>query len=246
MNGYTIPAIILWLAIVASGYLLSTRSSTISTAPTIRTLQTSAEGKVKVTPDTIIIFAGVELHNRQTQEVAYADMNTSINAVKAVLKNAWIEEKNVQTSGLSVGAEYSYIDGKQKQEGYQANTTLTIRVEKKDPKITNDILDAIAKIQNIRMNGVDYDLADKEKAYTEARKMALEKARQKAEDMAKIAWVSVVSVQSISESVGGGIVPMYQNVRAMDMVGEAKSTSTDISLGQVEYTATVNVAYEIR
>ena len=30
------------------------------------------------------------------------------------------------------------------------------------------------------------------------------------------------------------------------MVGEAKSTSTDISLGQVEYTATVNVAYEIR
>ena len=37
------------------------------------------------------------------------------------------------------------------------------------------------------MNGVDYDLADKEKAYTEARKMALEKARQKAEDMAKIA-----------------------------------------------------------
>ena len=246
MNGYTIPAIILGFAIVASGYLLSTRSSTISTAPTIRTLQTSAEGKVKVTPDTIIISAGVELHNRQTQEVAYADMNTSINAVKAVLKNAWIEEKNVQTSGLSVGAEYSYTDGKQKQEGYQANTTLTIRVEKKDPKVTNDILDAIAKIKDIRMNGVDYDLADKEKAYTEARKMALEKARQKAEDMAKIAWVSIVSVQSISESIGGGIVPMYQNVRTMDMVGEAKSTSTDISLGQVEYTATVNVAYEIR
>ena len=246
MDRSIVPAIIIGLAVVASGYFLSTRSSTISTAPAVRMLQTSAEGKVKVTPDTLIISAWVELHNRQTQEIAYADMNTSINAVKAVLKNAWIEEKNVQTSGLSVWAEYSYTDGKQKQEGYQANTTLTIRVEKKDPKVTNDILDAIAKIKDIRMNGVDYDLADTEKAYTEARKMALEKARQKAEDMAKIAWVSIVSVQSISESIGGGPVPMYQNVRTMDMVGEAKSTSTDISLGQVEYTATVNVAYEIR
>jgi uncharacterized protein len=96
------------------------------------------------------------------------------------------------------------------------------------------------------MNGVDYDLADKEKAYAEARKMALEKAREKAEAMAKIAGVSIVSVASISENVSSGVTPMYQNVRMMDMAGEAKSTSTELSLGQVEYTATVNVAYEIR
>ena len=96
------------------------------------------------------------------------------------------------------------------------------------------------------MNGVDYDLADKEKAYAEARKMALEKAREKAEAMAKIAGVSIVSVASISENVSGGVTPMYQNVRMMDMAGEAKATSTELSLGQVEYTATVNIAYEIR
>jgi uncharacterized protein len=82
----------------------------------VKTLQVSAEGKVKVIPDTIVISAGVELHNRATQEIAYTDMNTSINAVKAILKDAGIEEKNIQTSGLSVGPEYSYIDGKQTQE----------------------------------------------------------------------------------------------------------------------------------
>ncbi len=67
------------------------------------------------------------------------------------------------------------------------------------------------------MDGVSYDLADKEKAYSEARKMALEKARQKAEEMAKVSGVTIVSVQSISENTSGGIVPMYQNVRSMDM-----------------------------
>lgn len=104
----------------------------------------------------------------------------------------------------------------------------------------------MAKVTNIRMNGVEYDLADKEVAYAEARKLALEKARQKADAMAKVAGVSIVSIQSISESVGGGVVPMYQNVRSLDMVTESKSTSSDISIGQLEYTAIVNISYEIR
>lgn len=79
-------------------------------------------------------------------------MNVSINKVKEVLKANGVEEKNIQTSGLYASAEYNYDNGKQVPNGYMANTTLTIRVEKKDQKVTNDILDGIAKIDNIRMN----------------------------------------------------------------------------------------------
>ena len=246
MTQNLLASLILGLAILGWGYLISTQTSTISTAPAIKSLQTTAEGKVKTTPDTVIITAWVELHNKQTQELAYTEMNTSINAVKEILKNAGIEDKNIQTANLSVSPEYSYTDGRQIPLWYQANTTLTIRVEKKDAKVSNDILDAMAKVTNIRMNGVEYDLADKEVAYAEARKLALEKARQKADAMAKVAGVSIVSIQSISESVGGGVVPMYQNVRSLDMVTESKSTSSDISIGQLEYTAIVNISYEIR
>ena len=239
-------SLILGLAILGWGYLMSTQTSTISTAPAIKSLQTTAEGKVKITPDTLIISAWVELRNQKTQATAYTEMNTSINTVKEILKNAGIEDKNIQTANLSVSPDYSYADGRQTQEWYQANTTLTIRVEKKDAKVSNDILDAIAKVTNIRMNGVQYDLADKEVVYAEARKLAIEKARQKADAMAKVAWVSVISIQSISESIGGGVIPMYQNVRSLDMATESKSTSSDISIGQLEYTATVNISYEIR
>ncbi len=247
MTQNLLASIILAVALLAWGYIVSTRTSTISIAPAVKILQVSAEGKVKVVPDTIVISAWVELHGRTSQEVAYTDMNTSINAVKMILKDAWIEEKNVQTSWLFVGPEYSYIEGKQKQEGYQANTNLTIRVEKKDPKVTNNILDVIAKVQNIRMNGVDYDLADKEKAYSEARKMALEKARQKADEMAQATNVRIVSVQSISENMNGGVIPMYQNMRSLDLAAVwAEKSTTDISLGQVEYSVTVNVSYEIQ
>jgi uncharacterized protein YggE len=50
-------AIVIGLALVACGYLFSTKTSTISTAPAVKTLETSAEGKIKVIPDTVIISA---------------------------------------------------------------------------------------------------------------------------------------------------------------------------------------------
>ena len=107
MNASLVSALIVGIALMSSAYLLSNRVTTISTAPSMKT---SADGKVKVTPDTVVISAGVELHNRTTQEIAYKDMNTSINAVKTILKDAGIEEKNIQTSSLYVSPEYSYTE----------------------------------------------------------------------------------------------------------------------------------------
>jgi uncharacterized protein len=247
MNQTLLASIVLALGIILGAYFLGSRGFTVSTAPAVKTLQTTAEGKVKIIPDTVVISAWVELRNRSTQEQAYTDMNTSIAKVQEVLKANGIEEKNVQTSQLYASAEYNYDDGKQVPNGYMANTTLTIRVEKKDTQVTNDILDAIAKVENIRINGVDYDLADKEKVYAEARKLALEKARTKADEMAKAAGVTITGVASISESGNNYPVPMMaQNYRSMDMAGAEAKSDTDISVGQVEYTASVSVAYEIR
>lgn len=248
MNQNLIASLILAFGIIGGAYLLGSQGFTISTAPAIKTLSTSAEGKVKIVPDTVVISAGVEVRNKSTQEAAYNDMNGSINKVKEVLKSNGIEEKNIQTSGLYASPEYNYDNGRQVPNGYMANTTLTIRVEKKDQKVSNDILDAVAKIDNIRINGVEYDLANKEGVYAEARKLALEKARTKADEMAKAAWVTITGVASISESGNNYPIPMYaQNFKSLDMAwGAAANPTTDISVGQVEYTANVSVAYEIK
>jgi len=245
MSQNILTALIVGIALVISAWLISTSTTTISTSPTIRTLATSADAQVKVTPDTVVVSAGVEIRGKKTQEQAYTEMNTSISQVKSMLKALGIEDRFIQTSNLYVWAEYSYPEGRQVFDWYQASSTLSIRIEKKDDTVTNSLLDSLAKVSNIRVNGVSYDLSDKEAAYAEARNMALAKAKSKATEMARAAGVSIVSVQSISESVWGGAMPYYQNVRSMDMVME-KSSETDISLGQVEYTASVQVTYEIR
>lgn len=81
----------------------------------------------------------------------------------------------------------------------------------------NTILDKVASVNDVQIQGVSYDLGDKEKVYTEARKLALEKARQKADEIAKVTGVSIKKVQSVSESGTPNITPMYQNYKAMDM-----------------------------
>ena len=91
-------SLILGAAILACGYLVNTHTSLISTTSAVKTLQVNADGKVKIVPDTVVISAGVEIHTRQTQALAYTDMNTSINALKSVLTTAGIAEKNIQTS----------------------------------------------------------------------------------------------------------------------------------------------------
>ena len=81
----------------------------------------------------------------------------------------------------------------------------------------NTILDKVASVNDVQIQGVSYDLGDKEKVYTEARKLALEKARQKADEIAKVTGVSIKKVQSVSETGTPNSTPMYQNYKAMDM-----------------------------
>jgi uncharacterized protein YggE len=139
--------------------------------------------------------------------------------------------------------EYNYEDGKAIANGFSATHNLSVKAKKLDG--VNTILDKVASVRDVQIQGVSYDLADKEKVYTEARKLALEKARQKADEIAKVTGVSIKKVQSVSESGVQNITPMHQNFRAMDFTSVGSSNSTSLAPGQLEYTVSMNVRYEL-
>lgn len=245
MTNNVIAAIILGLAIFGGAYYFSQKPTIISTTPVAQgTIQVTGDGKAKSVPDTVVLSAGAEVVKAQTQEAAMSGMNQTINQVKSLLKNAGIEEKNIQTSNLYASEDFIYDNGKQTPNGYRASETLTIRIEKKDKSVTDGLLDAIAKVPNIRINNVSYDTVDTTTVYTEARKMALEKARQKADEIAVATGLKIKKVQSVSEGSVERNYPMQMNVKAMAYGGDA-SGGSDISLGQLEYTISLNVVYEV-
>jgi uncharacterized protein len=239
----TIPAIIVAVALVAMAWLLANKQvTTINTLPASGTIQTVAEGHVTVSPDTVTLSLAI-MKRASTSKEAYADVNTGIAALRAILKTAWVADTDIQTTSIYMTPEYNYDGGKNTPNGFSATHNLSVKVKKLDT--VNTLLDSIAGVTDVQIQGVSYDLADKEKVYAEARKLALEKARTKADEMARVAGVSIRKVQNISESGSPTPTPMYQNYKVMDMAVGGAAPSTTLAPGQLEYSVSMSVTYEL-
>lgn len=243
MNTHTIPAVIIALALVVTGWVLANKQvTTINSLPANGTIETVAEWKVTVAPD--IVTLSLAIQNRaSTSQAAYANVNTGIASLRKILKEAWVADADIQTTSIYMSPEYNYDNGRTIPNGFSATHNLSVKVKKIDG--VNTLLDSIASVSDVQIQGVSYDLSDKEKVYTEARKLALEKARQKADEIAKVTGVSIKKVQSVSESGTPNYTPMYQNYKAMDMAVGGSTNSTSLAPGQLEYTVSMNVRYEL-
>lgn len=215
MNTHTLPAVIIALALVVTGWVLANKQvTTINSLPANGTIQTVAEGRVTVSPD--IVTLSLAIQNRaSTSQAAYTNVNTGIASLRDILKEAGVADTDIQTTSIYMSPEYNYDNGKTVPNGFSATHNLSVKVKKLDG--VNTILDKVASVSDVQIQGVSYDLGDKEKVYTEARKLALEKARQKADEIAKVTGVSIKKVQSVSETGTPNATPMYQNYKAMDM-----------------------------
>lgn len=243
MNTHTIPAVIIAIALVVTGWVLANKQvTTINSLPAKGTIQTVAEWKVTVSPD--IVTLSLAIQNRaSTSQAAYANVNTGIASLRKILKEAGVADSDIQTTSIYMSPEYNYDNGKTVPNGFSATHNLSVKVKKIDG--VNAILDNIASVSDVQIQGVSYDLSDKEKVYTEARKLALEKARQKADEIAKVTGVGIKKVQSVSESGTPNATPMYQNYKAMDFAAVGSANSTTLAPGQLEYTVSMNVTYEL-
>ena len=198
-------------------------------------------GKVSATPDIARISVGIE-ESGSTVKVAQDKMNTVINTVSESIKKLGIDKKDMKTTNYSINPQYDYTNGRQKIVGYNAQTDLQIIVRQLDK--VNSVIDSATGSGANTVGGISFDVEDKQKAENEARKLAVEEARQKAENAAKIAGFTLGRMVNYQESFGGGAIPRPYLMAAK---GEADSAvSTQIEPGSQELTITVTLSYELR
>src|SRR5690606_5930112 len=88
------------------------------------------EGEVAIAPDLAIVSLSV-MREAETARAALDDANGAVAAVIAALKEAGIESRDLQTSGLQINPRYVYPQdngGEARITGYQVTNTLTVRV----------------------------------------------------------------------------------------------------------------------
>jgi uncharacterized protein len=210
-------------------------------AKVTRTVTVTGSGKVYLTPDIAYITIGVHTEGENAAEAVAANNTQSQKVIDALLAQG-IAEKDIQTTNFSIYPQQEYdTDGKPTGKiKYIVDNSVFVTV--RDIDNVGDVLDAAVKAGANTISGIQFDVADKTAALSEARAAAVNDARVKAEELADAAGVSVGEVQTISEYTSGGPQPMYDMRAAAPM---AEAASVPVQAGQMLLTVEVNIVYEI-
>lgn len=213
------------------------------------TLSVSAEATVKREPDIAYINAGVQ-EERETAEDAMAAQAKSMTGVFEALEKAGVAKKDMQTSNFSLWPRYEYFEvrqkdgssrGEQRLVGYTASNQLTIKV--RDLDNLGKTLDSLVSAGGNTFNGLSFALEDDSEVVDEARGKAIEEALSRAELYAKAAGLRVLRIVTINE--GGSYTPAPMPMARMKEAMAMDSYSTPVAGGEVGYSASVNVVFEL-
>jgi uncharacterized protein len=208
-----------------------------------RTLTVSGTGIAYLTPDIAYVNIGVHTENKDAA-VAVSGNNTNSQKVIDALKKFGIADKDIQTTNFSIYPQQQF-DNQGKATGeinYVVDNTVYVTV--RDLSKIGNLLDAVVQAGANSINSIQFDVTDRTKALSDARKAAIADAKAQAQEVASAAGVTLGVVQSI-DVTGGSTppVPLYQ-AKGGAMVESA--SSVPVNPGQLTVTINVNVVYQIQ
>lgn len=205
-------------------------------------LNLSAYGEVKTAPDMATISFGV-VTEAPTAAEAMSQNAARMTQVMAALRRAGIEERNVQTSGLNLSAQYDYVENNPPRlRGYQANNRVTVIID--DLTKVGTTADAVVAAGVNQIDGIGFGLKDPTAAENRARQLAVRALQGKAALYAQALGVELGGIRSLSE--GGGYsprppMPMYARAEAMSM-----DASTQVAPGELTVRIDITGVYDLR
>ena len=215
-----------------------------SSQPAPRTLTVSGVGKVSLKPDIAYISVGVHTEKPGAAE-AVAENNTKTQQLIDALKATGVDANDIQTQNFSIWQNTQYgPDGKPTGTNYAVDNTVYLTVRKLAQ--LGDLLDAAVKAGANNVNSIQFDVADKTKAMSDARAEAVKTANTQAAELATAAGVKLGNIQSIQYS-DASPSPVFQG-KGMGGGGGAPTADVAVPInpGQMDITVTVTIGYAIQ
>jgi uncharacterized protein YggE len=203
-----------------------------------RTISVSGSGSIRVPADTARLTFSVITKEKMALD-SVQNNATKMNNVYDALKKIGIDEKNISTSNYSLYQETIYKDGKNEPGFYVTSNDIIVLLDDVDK--SGIVIDTAIAAGVNRMNGISFIVRDSQAALEEARVLAFQQAKEKAELYAAQAGCKLGKVISIVED--GGYYPAVRE--SADMKLMATSNSTTISAGTDSITASVSVVFEL-
>ena len=200
-------------------------------------ISATGEATVSVPPDLAQIDGGVTSEAKTAREASEAN-NAAMGKVLQALKGAGIEEKDVQTSRLSLQPQSApNRSGPSAIAGYRASNRVTIRV--RDVAKVANVIDTLVGAGANEIGGINFVVSQASKLLDEARERAVADARRKAEIYARAAGVTLGAPLSISEEGNSAPVPYRRMAAGM-------AVSAPVAQGEETLQVTVSVSWAIK
>jgi uncharacterized protein YggE len=200
-------------------------------------LTVSGEATVTAVPDEAQIDVGVASDGKTAREASDTN-NTAMGKVLLALKAANIEEKDIQTSQLSLQPQYApNRTGPSPVVGYRASNRVTVRLHE-ILKVAGTI-DTLVGAGANEIGGIAFSVSNASKLLDDARERAIADARRKAEIYAKAAGVTLGAPLGISEEGMPSPMP-YRKMSA------GLAAATPVAPGEQTLQVTISVSWAIK
>jgi len=224
-------------ALVVATAALLTAPALAQTAPP-PAISVTGEATVSVPPDQAQIDGGVATDAKTAREASDAN-NAAMGKVLLALKGAGIDEKDYQTSRLSLQPQYApNRSGPSPVVGYRASNRVTIRL--RDVTKIASMIDVLVGAGANDTGGINFMVSQASKLLDEAREQAISDARRKAQIYAKAAGVTLGEPLSISEE--SAPTPVFRG----KVAGGIAASAAPVAQGEETLSVTVNVSWAIK
>ena len=228
---------LLAFAVVSATWLAAPALAQTMPPPAI---SVTGEANVSVAPDQAQIDGGVTSDAKTAREASDAN-NAAMGKVLLALKGAGIDEKDYQTSRLSLQPQFATPSKVSERAGivsFRASNRVTVKI--RDVTKVANLIDVLVGAGANDIGGINFTVTQASKHLDEAREKAIADARRKAEIYAKAAGVTLGDPISISEETGSP-GPLFRSKVAAPMAAGAP-----VAQGEETLSVTVNVSWAIK
>ena len=207
----------------------------------------NGEGVVLVDPDQAIVRFAVATSHQDPEEARRLNAAASREAMNAI-RDLGIEERNLRVEGLRLQPQQRYNSTTRQYEQIGFEAVREVRVTLDDIDLLPVVVARVVQKGANRLNGIAYDLADRESVRHEALRLAAENARVKAVLLAETLGARLGAVRSIQEQGVQFPGPQYM-MREADVALRAAADAAPepdaYASGQIEVRATVGVVFHL-
>lgn len=219
-----------------------------------RTFSANGEGKVIVIPDVAqFTFRVLSEGGKNLATLEETNSEKTTNAVD-YLKDNGVDSKDIKTQNYDIQPRYEYsncgllgstVCPPPSIVGYTITNTVEVKV--RDLKKVGDLLSGVVANGANGVYGLQFTLDNPESAIAEARKEAMDLAKEKAKQIAKDGGFDMGELTGIQISDGTSYYPQYAYGMGGDAMKEVSTASAPrIEAGSKDVKVTVTLTYEIK